>query len=535
MEPSYIFGGSTGIETPQELARKREIVDALVANSLNRAPQTFGEGLTAIGNALAGRIQNKRLAEKEEQARTEASSQFQAITGQLMGQPQPSGNSGQAGGGFVAQGGAAPVSSASRDAVVQGLVSRGMTPAQAQGVALNLHDESSLNPAAVGDNGAALGLAQWNGPRKAALEQFAAARGVPATDTNAQLDFLMHELGTSEAGAGAALSKAQTPQEAAVAFLNQFERPSEQNRARREAQYMGAQVPNVGDLSKLSELASNPYLPEGQRAMAQSLIDQQTRALGPQGQLDQLQMQKAQLDLDKAMQPERAQPVEVGGRLVDPATGQVVYEPPAGSGGEFGLTPVYGRDAQGNVVVMQIGKNGEAVATRIPEGITPDAAYAASERARGSELGKATGAAQMELAGAISSAEQASALIDSVANDPALEGITGMVQGRLPIVSQAGTDLGVKIDQLKGKAFLEAFASLKGGGAISEVEGAKAEAAIARLSRAQSAEAYRQSLSELQGILAAGVERAKSKAGAGRQQQPATASDDDLLRMYGGQ
>ena len=43
-------------------------------------------------------------------------------------------------------------------------------------------------------------------------------------------------------------------------------------------------------------------------------------------------------------------------------------------------------------------------------------------------------------------------------------------------------------DQLKGKLFLEAYAGLKGGGAISEPEGRKATEAMAALNTAQTTE-----------------------------------------------
>ena len=77
-------------------------------------------------------------------------------------------------------------------------------------------------------------------------------------------------------------------------------------------------------------------------------------------------------------------------------------------------------------------------------------------------------------------------------------------------MSQAGTDLNVKIEQLQGQAFLEAFESLKGGGSITEREGLAAQNAMARLQRAQSTEAYVESLNELKGILELGRSRAQS-------------------------
>lgn len=70
-------------------------------------------------------------------------------------------------------------------------------------------------------------------------------------------------------------------------------------------------------------------------------------------------------------------------------------------------------------------------------------------------------------------------------------------------------------DQLQGKAFLEAFNSLKGGGQITEAEGKKATAAITSLSeRKQSPGKAREAIKELRGVIQDGVKRARNKAGA---------------------
>ena len=100
------------------------------------------------------------------------------------------------------------------------------------------------------------------------------------------------------------------------------------------------------------------------------------------------------------------------------------------------------------------------------------------------------------------------ALIDSVIKDPSLGSITGQWQGRIPALTQSGTDLVIKIEQLQGQAFLQAFESLKGGGAITEREGLAAQNAIARLNRAQGTEAFTQALRDLRDIVDRGRRRA---------------------------
>jgi hypothetical protein len=105
-------------------------------------------------------------------------------------------------------------------------------------------------------------------------------------------------------------------------------------------------------------------------------------------------------------------------------------------------------------------------------------------------------------------AEDSMRLIDSIINDPALPSITGMFQGRMPPLTQAGTNLLAKVEQIQGQAFLQAFESLKGGGAITEREGLAAQNAIARLQRTQDEAAMIEGLKDLNAVLDRGRRRA---------------------------
>ena len=181
-------------------------------------------------------------------------------------------------------------------------------------------------------------------------------------------------------------------------------------------------------------------------------------------------------------------------------------------GTEYGTTPIWGQDAQGNVVILQAGKNGTVVKSQMPEGVTIDFNTKPFETARGTELGKQAGDAAATAGAAEDKTQTAVSLIDSIITDKALPGITGMFQGRLPPMTQAGTDLNAKIDQLTGQAFLEAFNTLRGGGQITEIEGRKATDAMARLNRAQSPEAYIQALNDMKDVLLSGMARRQQKA-----------------------
>jgi hypothetical protein len=65
----YIFGEGTETPDAQALARKRQIADQLTARSVANTPRNLGEGLTAIGQAIAGRVKDRRLQPKEQAER----------------------------------------------------------------------------------------------------------------------------------------------------------------------------------------------------------------------------------------------------------------------------------------------------------------------------------------------------------------------------------------------------------------------------------------------------------------------------------
>lgn len=157
---------------------------------------------------------------------------------------------------------------ASSDAM-QFFVERGYTREQASGIVGNLLHESALNPSAVGDAGISHGIAQWNHERLVALKQFAAAKGTSPGDFRTQLEFVDHELKTSESGALQALRAARTPQDAATAFIG-FERPLGWSTAAPQAGHGYAnRVANAvalagGDASGIKPgstvFAANPYV-----------------------------------------------------------------------------------------------------------------------------------------------------------------------------------------------------------------------------------------------------------------------------------
>jgi hypothetical protein len=148
--------------------------------------------------------------------------------------------------------------------VRQELIERGLPEHVADGFVLNFQDESGLDP---GINEAAptvpgsrggFGLAQWTGPRRNALEQFAAATGRDVADPEVQFDFLMEELRGPEREAFSRIMSTDDPGSAAAAIVQHFERPAQQYLDSRLASYSG-QAPDYGsDYAEMGNVLRGP-------------------------------------------------------------------------------------------------------------------------------------------------------------------------------------------------------------------------------------------------------------------------------------
>ncbi len=582
----FIFGGDTGVEGPQELQRRRAVIDALGEKARAAAPRNVGEGLSAIGQALSYRIGEKRLAKKEATARQGAVDQFGRVTSALLGGQAFGAPPAIAGGGVPMAGASVPpvttapvtpnpaglpqgvIDAVDRVAPVvptgggvtaetirAGLVQRGLPPHVADAFVMNFQDESGLNPAInevapiVPGSRGGFGLAQWTGPRRVALENFAAERGASVSDPNVQMDFLMTELQGPEARAASSIFAAPDAGTAAQAIVRDFLRPAPEHMERRLAEYGGGVFSTPPAMSggvdpaiinQLAELSANPYLPEGQRAVVDALLQKQMDLIGQTPDavdpMAAIELEKAQLELEQMR---------------------------TGRGGttELSLTPQYGTDENGNLVMLQVGKDGRAVQTVLPEGVAltrgiekidlgdsfvfmntltgerigepvpKNLGAAEREKAIGTTAGQAEGSAAARIESARLKTEQATALIDQILEAPGLDSILGNVQGRQPAGlpwtgMQAGVDAANDLESLKGKVFEQAFESLKGAGPITDMEGQAATNAMAALQRSSSEEQFRANLAKLKTALTDLLAIAEAKA-ARAGGAPAAESTDD--------
>jgi LysM repeat protein len=114
-------------------------------------------------------------------------------------------------------------------------MAKGLTRAQAAGIAGNLLYESGFNPSAVGDGGTSFGVAQWHLGRGDAMKQWTVAHGYSSTSFRGQLEYLWYELNHSERYALSRLRETTSAYDAAMAFCRYFERPAYINPAHGQA------------------------------------------------------------------------------------------------------------------------------------------------------------------------------------------------------------------------------------------------------------------------------------------------------------
>jgi hypothetical protein len=83
-----------------------------------------------------------------------------------------------------------------------------------------------------------------------------------------------------------------------------------------------------------------------------------------------------------------------------------------------------------------------------------------------------------------------------------------------PVMPQTDrADFRALLEQASGKAFLEAYAMLKGGGPITDIEGTKAGNAMARMQTAQTKEAFVSAMKEFREAIIAGMQKLQAAGG----------------------
>jgi hypothetical protein len=279
--------------------------------------------------------------------------------------------------------------------------------------------------------------------------------------------------------------------------------------------------PQNNRVQQLMQVMSNPWLSDQERQVAGMMLEQEMKKLDPNANLDseykRMQIKKLESDIATANSPDARK--------------------------KFGLNPQYGVDAEGNPVLLQLGENGEAMQTALPPGVklskepikidagthwilldpitrqpVGQIAKNVAGEAAASAGGKAQGEAQVALPQVEAGYQSAVEQIDQLMSHPGLDASVGTWQGRIPdamagALNSDVADFRTRLEQAKGQTFLRAFEALKGGGAITEIEGLKAEQAIGRLNQAVSEDDFKTALNDLKVILDRGMDAYRRKAG----------------------
>jgi hypothetical protein len=514
---SFIFGPGSESPTYEALRKKREIADLLAQQAIGGEYRNWGDGVGGIMKALGARIMENKLGPQEDAERQRISEILGGLGGGGEMGPVAGAPTGFTGAGFSGTPSTMPGGGNYRDAIAS-IESSGdysaMGPVTKSGdraygryqvMGANIPDWTkealgqSLTPEQFAQNPQAQdavfdhrfgGYVNQYGPQGAASMWFS---GDPTPDGSAD------QLGTSDTD-----------------YVTKF------MQALGGGGGMGGEAGlDMGRISELAEVLGNPYADAGQKIVAQALIE---RALDSGGGIDPYQAarlgldaQRLQLDRDKFAQGTREGPKFYGSVQWADRTPEDGVDNPVpyqiGSDGQIswigdqlgGATPLPPtRSADIGTSIVPIGPGGRPVG----ETLQKDVAGAAAQ----GELGKSAGMAAAGLGDREVAVQSAIDLIDKIGADENLPGITGMLQGRIPPMSQAGENLNQDIVGLTSKVFSAAIDSLRGLGAMTEREGAAATQALANLSRTRDEAAFKAELQNLKALLLDKLEVARQKA-----------------------
>ena len=285
--------------------------------------------------------------------------------------------------------------------------------------------------------------------------------------------------------------------------------------------------------AQLRKVMEQPGLMDGFSPQQRAIL-----ATMPESMAVELIMQRA-----FAPPPDPTRGVEINGQLVNPITGELM--------GDYRTPDTTDRKtAQDINGVLRYVDTGEPVFPNVaaepptPKQTDDMAEYAAavSQGYGGSlqdwllEQKKAGASSQTVYVGGGPSGPQALAAvamdpqtmissIDAIYNDPALPKITGTIEGgggndvdqfgitRRLYYGEDGLALIQRVKQLQDTVFMSAREMLKGGGAITDYEGKKAEAAMARMSRAQGEKEFKEALKDLRDAITAGQAKLQAATG----------------------
>jgi len=190
--------------------------------------------------------------------------------------------------------------------------------------------------------------------------------------------------------------------------------------------------------------------------------------------------------------------------------GKLLYAQPSSRGG-----PLQWQEASPEMEVLfntrsvDTGLGTQAVTTVGGMPVGPEISKNVREEALQKKLGDLE-AVQIAAAGSsVDFGTAALAQIDGVLADPALDSGTGIMSVVNFVPGTAGKAFQAKVDQVTANAFLQGIQRMQGTGAITEVEGAKATAALNRATTGLGPAEFRKAMKEYRDIVATGLKKAR--------------------------
>jgi hypothetical protein len=205
--------------------------------------------------------------------------------------------------------------------------------------------------------------------------------------------------------------------------------------------------------------------------------------------------------------------------------------------GEYGLQGIWGTK-DGKPALTQLGKSGEAVLSKLPEGFEPaqkpievDTKMGTvlidpqtrqnigfvpkqiAEAAAQEKIGEAQGPARVALPAAENTTKRALTMLDQLEKHPGFSDGVGFIVGRLPAMTPKAADFRERVEQVDAMVFGDAVEVMRGLGALTDREGPKVTAARARLKTAKSEEDFKTALKDVREVFQTGIENMRTKAG----------------------
>lgn len=521
MSLSFAFGGNTGLSY-EELQRRRAYGEELQKQAQASRPTTAIQGLGSAARSIFGALIEKKFSAQEDKQKQDYSSTFGNI---ISGATQPGYGGGTAAvPPYVAPDPNSPAVIGHDTMRALGKASSAPTPDEIAAYIADAATTRGIDPSV------AVAVARSEGlnanPDEAWQSNFVKNGQREPSYGPFQL-YMGGGLGNSF------LKQTGLDPRDGSTWKKQVDFSLDHAKSNGWGSWYGAKRSGIGDFQGISgapqpqnpgvdpsilAAMSDPRASDAQRSALGMLLQQRMQQADPAYQLN---LQKSQLELAKLQNPTPSSP-------------------------EYGLNPVITQDEKGNYHLYQIPKDGSAPKeVQLPYDFTPKQQYLdtgtgylaaptvgvsqgdgaiiskdVAGKAAQTAVGEAAGAAQVALPGAADAAKAVADQVESLKNDPYLPNMLGAADSRLPNVSSDAARVQGKMDQLQGGAFLQARQLLKGGGAITDYEGQKAEAAFVRMSSAQKPEDYKDALDEFNFYVQQGIK--KLEAQAAMTAQPAT-------------